>query len=110
MKIIMRIALVIALLMAGFAAGYPLGRSRGFSTGSEWAFVQANMLAREAGVFMPVNYEGGQFRIILKQPRHLYRTAWMLADIHEDDTVSMSIDDRSFNERIPLIRSASLPQ
>ena len=76
---------MIALLMAGFGAGFPIGQSRGFSTGSEWAFVQANILAREAELFMPVHYEAGQFRIILKQPKHLYRRAWMLADRHEDE-------------------------
>ena len=108
MKIIMRIALMIGLLMAGFGAGFPIGQSRGFSTGSEWAFVQANILAREAELFMPVNYEAGQFRIILKQPKHLYRRAWMLADRHEDEMPYMSGGDRTLNERIRLIRKASL--
>lgn len=101
---------MIALLIAGFAAGFPIGQSRGFSTGSEWAFVQANILAREAGLFMPVNYEAGQFRIMLKQPKHLYRTAWMLADRHEDEMANMCRDDRTLNERIQLTRNASLLQ
>ena len=59
---------------------------------------------------MPVNIEGGQFRIIMKQPKQLYRTAWMLADMHEDETAGPSRDERNLNERIPLIRSASMQQ
>ncbi len=110
MKIIIRIALMIALLMTGFAAGFPIGQSKGFSTGSEWAFVQANILAREAGLFMPVNFEAGQFRIILKQPKHLYRSAWMIADRHEDEMAYLSEDDRTLNERVSLTRNASLLQ
>jgi len=110
MRTLMRIALMIVLLMAGFAAGFPLGQNRGFSTGSEWALVQANILAREAGVFMPVNYEAGQFRIILKQPKHLYKRAWVLADLHEDNMAYSDGGDRSLNERIQLIRNASMLQ
>jgi len=110
MRILMRIALMIVLLMAGFAAGFPLGQNRGFSTGSEWALVQANILAREAGVFMPVNYEAGQFRIIQKQPKHLYKRAWVLADLHEDRMAYPGGGDRSLNERVQLIRNASLLQ
>jgi hypothetical protein len=110
MKIIIRIALTIVLLAAGFAAGFPIGRNRGFSTGSEWAFVQANILAREAGLFMPVNLEAGQFRIIMKQPKHLYRGAWMLAERHEDEMAYLCRGDRTLYERIPLTRKASLMQ
>jgi hypothetical protein len=110
MKILMRIALAIALLTVGFSAGFPLGQSRGFSMGSEWSFVQANILAREAGVFMPVNYEAGQFRIILKQPKHLYKSSWMLADRYENEMAIMNKGERALNERIPPIQNASLPQ
>jgi hypothetical protein len=105
MKTVIRITLMIALLTAGFAAGFPIGRNSGFSTGSEWALVQANILAREAGLFMPVNLEAGQFRIILKQPKHLYREAWVLADRHENEMA-----DSILNERIQLARNASLPR
>jgi hypothetical protein len=63
MKIVIRIVLVIALLMVGFAVGVPVGQSIGFATGSEWAIIQADLLAREAGVFMPVHYEEGMFRV-----------------------------------------------
>jgi len=110
MEIIIRIALMIALLTAGFAAGFPIGRSRGFSTGSEWALVQADILAREAGLFMPVNFDAGQFTITLKQPKHLYREAWMLADRHEDEMVYLCGGDRTLYERIPLTRNVILLQ
>lgn len=88
MKIIIRIAIVILLLLAGFGAGFPIGQSIGFSTGSEWALVQADILAREAGVFMPVSMDNGMFRVVLKQPRHLYRDAWQLADRHYEKVSS----------------------
>ncbi len=80
MKIIIWLVLVIALLAAGFAAGYPMGQSIGFTKGSEWALVQADIVAREVGVFMPVSFDDGQFRVVLKQPRGLYRSTWRLAD------------------------------
>jgi hypothetical protein len=110
MKVILRITLMIALLAAGFAAGFPMGRSNGFSTGSEWALMQAGILVREAGLFMPVNFEAGKFRIILKQPKHIYRRAWVLADRHEDEIAFMCEGDRTLNERIQLIRNAAMLQ
>lgn len=80
MKIIIWLVLVIALLAAGFAAGFPMGQSIGFTKGSEWAIVQADIIAREAGVFMPVSFGDGEFRVVIKQPGNLYRNAWRLAD------------------------------
>jgi len=74
----------IALVMVGFAAGFPVGQSSGFATGCEWAIIQADILAREAGVFMPVSFNDGQFRVVLKQPGHIYRKAWQLADKYEE--------------------------
>ena len=65
MKTVLRIVLMVALLTAGFAAGFPMGRNAGFSTGCEWALVQAEILAREADIFMPVHLESGQFKVIL---------------------------------------------
>jgi len=105
---VMRIALTIVLLVVGFAAGFPVGQSRGFISGSEWAFVQANIFAREAGLFMPVNYEAGQFRVILKQPKHLYKSAWSLADRHENEMAMLSRGDRTLNERLQLTQNVSL--
>ena len=84
MKIITRTAIAIALLAAGFASGFPMGQSVGFATGSEWALVQADIFAREAGVFMPVRYEEGAFRVMLRQPGDIYNRAWQLADMHHE--------------------------
>jgi hypothetical protein len=80
--ILLRIIVVVVLLALGFAAGFPVGQRIGFSTGTEWAIVQADIVAREAGVIMPVAFESGNFRITLQQPRNLYRTAWKLAERH----------------------------
>ena len=80
MNIILRIAVAVVLLFAGFAAGFPVGKSVGFSTGSEWALVQANLLAREAGVSMPVHFKDGQLRVIIRQPQNLHRQAWRVSD------------------------------
>jgi len=94
--------LTLVLVVMGLASGFAAGRSAGFATGSEWALMQADMLAREAGVFMPVSYDGSTFRVIIKQPKGLYRRAIRLADQYEGgqrlpDTlnVSMVCHDRS---------------
>jgi hypothetical protein len=110
MKILVRIAVMIALLMMGFAAGFPVGQSRGFSTGSEWALVQADLLAREAGLVMPVSLQAGQFRVILKQPKHLYRSAWLLADRHEEELAHPSRADGTVNESVHLAQNVPLLQ
>lgn len=83
MQIAIRTVLFIVVFAAGFAAGFPAGKSSGFSSGSEWALVQADLLASEAGLDMPVSLEDGQFRVVIRQPRHLYRSAWRRADRHE---------------------------
>ncbi len=45
-------------------------------TGSEWAMVQAEIVAREAGMSMPVTLEeDGRLHIVVKQPEDLYRRA-----------------------------------
>ncbi len=110
MKIIIRIAIVIVLLLVGFAAGFPVGQTIGFSTGSEWAIIQADLLAREAGVFMPVNYEKGKFRIIVKQPNHLYKRAWQLADRHEEAMEYVNTGRRTLSETVNLASNASVIQ
>ncbi len=86
MKITGSIMVAAALMFIGFAAGFPVGKSVGFETGSEWAIVQADLLAREAGVFMPVFLDEGKFRVVVKQPRDLHRKAWHLADSHHSRT------------------------
>ena len=88
MRLIIKLVVIMGLLAAGFAAGYatgfPVGKNAGFDTGSEWALVQAEIVARESGLYMPVALDNGQFRIVLKQPNLLYRRAWRLADMHEE--------------------------
>ena len=68
------------MVFIGFAAGVPVGQSRGFKTGSEWVFVQASLIARERGLFMPVNFSEGHFRIILKQAPGLRKRTRRLAE------------------------------
>jgi hypothetical protein len=84
MKIIIKTIMVLELLAVGFAAGFLVGESSGFATGSEWALKQADVLAREAGVFMPVYLREGIFCVVKRQPRGLYKQAWQLADLHEE--------------------------
>ncbi|HTG01588.1 MAG TPA: hypothetical protein VK654_13495 [Nitrospirota bacterium] len=82
-KITLRLITGLFLLAIGFAAGFPAGERTGFATGTEWAMVQADLLAREAGMTMPVFLEDNAFKVVLKQPKHLYRTARKLANSHE---------------------------
>jgi hypothetical protein len=110
MNILIRIMLAIALLIVGFAAGFPAGKSAGFTSGSEWALVQANIIAREAGVFMPVSLNDGQFRVVLKQPRHLYKRAWELADRDEEEMRWVNSSERSLSETVVLARNMSMTQ
>ncbi len=86
-RILIRALFITALLAAGFAAGFPVGRSMGFATGSEWALVQADLLAKESGFNLPVSYDGQQFRIVMRQPRNFYHSARTLADRREDEIV-----------------------
>jgi hypothetical protein len=78
-RITMRIIMILALLAAGFAVGFPIGRQDGFATGSEWAIVQADIAAREAGVSMPVSFEEGQIHVVVKQPTGIYKRAQLAA-------------------------------
>lgn len=110
MKIMAQITIVIVLLLAGFAVGFPIGQTMGFSTGSEWVIIQADLIAKEAGLVMPVQYEEGKFRIIVKQSRHLYKRAWKLADRHEEAIKNMKKDKRSPKETVNLARTTSVIQ
>ncbi len=110
MKTLIRIVMAIAFLTAGFAAGFPAGKSIGFTSGSEWALVQANILAREAGVFMPVSLSEGQFRIVIKQPRHLYKRAWELADRNEEEMRWVNSGKRSLSETVLFAGNVSITQ
>ncbi len=99
-KVIFRICMIIALLVLGFAAGFPVGKSIGFTTGSEWAIVQADILARQMGLSMPVHLEDGHFRVVVKQSRHLYKRAWQSADKYQQEMDIVNTGDR------PLIETA----
>lgn len=78
-KITVRVILILALLAAGFALGFPMGQYKGFATGSEWAIVQADIAAREAGVYMPFSIEEGQIHVVVKQPTGIYKRAQQAA-------------------------------
>jgi uncharacterized membrane protein len=108
MKIITWTALSLALLAAGFAAGFPVGKDAGFTSGSEWALMQASLLAREAGVFMPVSLEQGQFRIVIKQPRNIYKRAWQLADKEEQKMLWLNSGERALTETVLLAGRATM--
>jgi hypothetical protein len=110
LKIIMRLAVVIALLMVGFVAGIPVGQSMGFATGSEWSLKQADILAREAGIVMPVNYKEGKFRVVVKQPRNLHKKAWKVADKHEEEMAYVNTGNRGLIDRVQLAQRISLLQ
>ncbi len=116
MKMSVKITLAVVLLLAGFAAGLPIGKSIGFTTGSEWALMQAGIFAREAGVFMPVYINEGQFRVVVKQPRGLYKRAWQLSEQHPlEDRNTINRDgadkqERSLQETVRLAKRAYMTQ
>lgn len=103
LKIAIQIVSVIALLLVGFAAGFPVGKSIGFTTGSEWAIMQADIVAREAGATMPVYFEEGQFRVVVKQPRHLYKRAWQLADRYDKEMEIVNQGQKNLIETARLV-------
>jgi len=109
-KTIIRMIIIAALLVAGFAAGFPIGQTMGFSTGSEWAIFQADIVAREAGLLMPITYEEGKFRVIVKQPRHLHRLAWKLADRHETAMNYVNTGEKALTETVAMTRSTYMTQ
>ncbi len=84
MSKVLKISILITILLTAFVAFYETGKRAGFRIGSEWALVQADIVAREAGVFMPVSMKDGKFRVVMKQPRGVYRRAWRLADRFEE--------------------------
>ena len=77
--IVVRLVVILGLLTAGFALGFPIGLQKGFNTGSEWGIVQADIAAREAGSPLIVSLEDGQIRVIITQPRGLYKRAQLAA-------------------------------
>ncbi len=85
MKIVSIIMGVVVLLLVCVGVSYQVGKNAGFATGSEWALVQADIVAQEAGVFMPVYLKDGKFRVVLRQPPGVYRRAWETADQYEEE-------------------------
>lgn len=85
-KIVVRTVVMLGLLAAGFALGFPIGQQRGFDNGSEWAIVQADIAAREAGSSLIVSLEEGQMRVIVRQPPGLYKRAQQQAALYNDRT------------------------
>jgi len=84
MKKALGILLIIFLVLFGFAIAFQFGQIIGFDAGSEWAIVQADIVAREAGVFMPVYMRDGSFRVVLKQQPGVYKRAQRTADRYEE--------------------------
>ncbi len=87
MKILKIVSIVmgsVVLLLACISISFQAGKNAGFRSGSEWALVQADIVAWEAGVFMPVYLKDGKFRVVLRQPPGIYKKAWKMADQHEE--------------------------
>jgi hypothetical protein len=82
--IILRIAVVLGLLAMGFGLGFPVGQQKGFDNGSEWAIVQADMAAREAGMILPFILEDGQIRVVVRQSPDLHKWARKQAELYND--------------------------
>jgi hypothetical protein len=82
--IVVRIAVILGLLVAGFALGFPIGQQRGFDNGSEWAIVQVDIVAREAGVSLPFALEEGQIRVIVRQSPDLHKWARQQAALYNE--------------------------
>jgi len=72
--------------------------------------MQANLLAREAGVFMPVSLEQGQFRVVIRQPKGLYKRAWQLADEKEVKVpwLNQNSGERALTETVQLAGKVSM--
>ena len=82
--IVVRLAVILGLLAVGFAVGFPIGQQRGFDNGSEWAIVQADIAAREAGVSLPFLLEEGQIRVIIRQSPDLHKWARQQAALYNE--------------------------
>jgi hypothetical protein len=83
MKKILVPTIAVILLLFLFTIAFHVGESAGFRMGSEWALLQADIVAREAGMSLPVYLEDGVFRVVFRQPPGLYQKAWQLADRYD---------------------------
>ena len=59
---------------------------------------------------MPVTYKEGKFRVVVKQPRSLYKKAWHLADRHEEEMAYVNTGKGILIERMQLAQRISLMQ
>ncbi|MDA8099593.1 MAG: hypothetical protein M0042_08200 [Nitrospiraceae bacterium] len=100
MRIAIRAALVILFVLAGFAAGFSIGKVTGFNTGSEWAIVQAGIIAKEMGGAMPVALDGeGAFRVVVKQQPDIYRKAWKQSEGRIELLTALDAERRAADEQ-----------
>lgn len=83
MKKIFITNIAIMLLLFLFTIAFQVGKNSGFRLGSEWALLQADIVAREAGMSLPVYLDDGVFRVVFRQPPGLYQKAWQLADRYD---------------------------
>ncbi len=102
MKKLFGAIIVAALLLFLFAIAFQSGKNAGFRTGSEWAILQADIVAREAGMALPVYLDDGEFRVVFRQPPGLYQKAWRLADRYDRSGRARQTADRESaeNEKI----------
>ena len=82
--IVLRFVAILGLLAMGFAMGFPVGQHKGFNSGSEWAIVQVDMAAREAGMELPFSLEDGQIRVVVRQSPDLHKWAQKQAALYND--------------------------
>jgi hypothetical protein len=107
MKILVRIVSIVVLVFIGFAVGVSIGQSRGFRTGSEWAFVQASLIARERGLFMPIKFAEGHFQIIQRQPRGLQQRTRQLAEKYSADLANQSSGKEELVKNVNLVQGTN---
>lgn len=91
LSLIFRVAAALGLLATGFATGYPAGQQKGFDSGCEWAMVQADMAAREAGMELPFSLEEGRIRVVVKQSPDLHKWARNQAALYNDRLTAAQI-------------------
>ncbi len=80
MKRVLKAAITIAFVVFLVSIAFNSGKRAGFRNGSQWAILQAGIVAREAGLVLPVYLHNGAFRVVFRQPPGLYKRAWRLAD------------------------------
>ena len=81
----------------------PFGKRSGFRTGSEWAILQAAIVAREAGIALPLYLHDGAIRVVLRQPPGLYQKAWRLADRFEEANKERETEKQRKMERSAIV-------